>query len=214
MLIIPSILTNDPNEASDMLSSCEGVVNRVSIDIVDGFYADNKTIDPILFEEAETSLRLDYQLMVRQPVNWVERCIRGQADRIIGHIEQMESQEEFVNKVIEAGVGVGLGIDLDIPVESIEKHSLANFDVILVMSVKAGFGGQEFNRLALEKIKRLKELREEDGANFKIHVDGGVNAGNIKDVVAAGADEASIGTRIFEGDLAANIERLTQQLRY
>jgi ribulose-phosphate 3-epimerase len=208
VLIVPSILTNDPQKALELLQRAEPAVERVSVDIIDGFYADNKTVEPSLFEGVETSLCIDYQLMVRQPVNWVERCIRGQADRIIGHIEQMKSQEEFVNRVMDTGVGLGLGIDLDTPVESVEKHLLANLDVVLVMSVKAGFGGQEFNNTVLQKISSLKELREEEGAKFKIHVDGGVNADNIKNIKDAGADEVSIGVRIFEENLRENIEAL------
>jgi ribulose-phosphate 3-epimerase len=155
---------------------------------------------------------LDYQLMVVEPVNWIEKCLRGQADRIIGHIEHMESQDEFIGKLQEAGVGVGLALDFETPVARIDKHLLGDLDAVLLMSVKAGFGGQEFKREVLEKIEKLKELRGQEGANYKIHVDGGVNGGNIKDVALAGADEVSIGKRIFEGDLRENIERYMREL--
>src|SRR3989344_6039593 len=96
--IIPSILTNDPSEARELLTRCEGVVNRVSIDIIDGKFANNKTIEPDLFFDIDTNLKLDFQLMVEEPVNWIERCVRGQADRIIGHVEKMKDQLEFVGK--------------------------------------------------------------------------------------------------------------------
>ena len=90
MKIVPSILTADPKEALEMLERVEGAADRVSIDIIDGIFANNKTVDPQLFENVETNLMIDYQLMVKDPVNWVERCVRGQADRIIGHVEMMD----------------------------------------------------------------------------------------------------------------------------
>ena len=76
--IIPSILTNNPEEAKELIARCEGVVERVSIDIIDGKFAENKTIDPSIFIDVDTDLKIDYQLMVNEPVNWVERCVRGQ----------------------------------------------------------------------------------------------------------------------------------------
>src|SRR3990172_6389776 len=157
--MIPSILTSDPEEARELIARCEGLVDRISIDIIDGKYASNKTIDPSVFEKIDTSLLLDFQLMVDEPVNWVERCVRGQADRIIGHVEKMSDQIEFVGKVQESGLYVGLALDLDTPVSEIDPVILTNLDVILVMSVKAGFGGQKFDRRALQKIKELDEIR-------------------------------------------------------
>ena len=85
--IIPSILTNDPEEAREMIARCEGVVDRISIDIIDGKFAGNKTINPGMLSDLDTGLKIDYHLMVAEPVNWVERCLRGQADRVIAQIE-------------------------------------------------------------------------------------------------------------------------------
>ncbi len=208
MEIVSSILTTDFNEAKEILHKCEGVLKRVSIDIIDGKFVDNKTVTPDLFSDIDTSFNLDYHLMVLEPVNWIERCIRGQADRIIGHIERMTSQSEFVGKVQEVGVKVGLAIDLETPVESLDSDILNNLDVVLVMSVKAGFGGQKFHEDVLEKIKKLDLIRRKDETPFKIHVDGGVNFDNIKRIVSAGADEVSIGRTLFKDDFIENIERL------
>src|SRR3989304_7877798 len=111
--IIPSILTNDPEEARELIARCEGLVDRISIDIIDGKYASNKTIDPSVFEKIDTSLLLDFQLMVYEPVNWVERCVRGQADRIIGHVEQMSDEGEFVGKAREESGYICIGVDIE-----------------------------------------------------------------------------------------------------
>ena len=143
--IIPSILTSDPNELRALISRCEGVVERVSIDIIDGKFAANKTIDPTVLSAIDTNLKLDFQLMVIEPVNWIEKCVSAGADRIIGHIEHMTSQTEFIGKVQEVGAQIGLGLDLETPVDKLDPLILTNLDVVLVMSVPAGFGGQEFS---------------------------------------------------------------------
>lgn len=185
----------------------ENVTKRVQIDILDGVFADNKTIEPSIVEEIETSLLIDYHLMVKEPFDWIERCIRGQADRIIGQIELMRDQVEFVEKVTEAGLRVGLALDLDTPIASIDKTIITDVDVILVMSVPAGFGGQEFDKEVLKKIEELDHIRAKDASPFYICDDGGITLSNIDDVHLDGVDEVAIGKRLFEGDISANIER-------
>ena len=205
--IIPSILTGNPNEARELILRCNDIVERVSVDIIDGKYADNKTIDPDILFDIDTDLKIDYQLMVMEPVNWIEKCVRGQADRIIGHIEKMSDQSEFVGRVQEVGAEVGLAIDLDTPVEEIDPVLLTNLDVILVMSVKAGFGGQDFDKKVFEKVRKLEIIRRNDTTPYKIHVDGGITSDNIRKVAQAGADEVSVGRLLFKGDLAENVKK-------
>lgn len=210
MEIIPSILTNDPVELKNLIEECEGVVERVSIDIIDGRFVNNKTIDPSLLSDIETILKIDYQLMVTEPIHWVERCIRGSADRIIGHIEMMANQVEFVAKAQEVGTHIGLAVNLETPISNLDSMVLSDLDVVLVMSASVGFGGQSFNAHALEKIKELKKIRDAGNYHFRIHVDGGVNEESIYNVCEAGADEVSIGRRIFKGSLSTNIAQLTK----
>lgn len=205
--IIPSILTNDPAELRELLSRCEGMVERVSIDIIDGKFAGNKTLDPTALSGIDTILKLDFQLMVIEPVNWVEKCASVGADRIIGHIERMSSQTEFVGKVQEVGAQVGLGLDLATPIDKLDPLILTNLDVVLLMSVPAGFGGQEFRPEVIDKIEKLVKIRSRDATPYKIHDDGGITFDRIDDVRLAGVDEVSIGRRLFKGDLALNLKR-------
>ena len=205
--IIPSILTNDPEEARELLSRCEGVVDRISIDIIDGKFANNKTIDPSAIADIDTTLKIDYQLIVYEPVNWIERCARAGADRIIGHIEQMSDQVEFVGKVQGVGLSVGLGLDIETTIAKIDPTILTNLDVVLVMSVKAGFGGQEFDKRAINKLKELDEIRIRDDSPFKIHDDGGITLESIYNVHRMGVDEVSVGRKLFEGDLGENLKK-------
>jgi ribulose-phosphate 3-epimerase len=204
--IIPSILTNDPNELKEKLERCEGLVDRVHIDIIDGIFAKNKTIDPSALSDLETELKLDFHLMVKEPVNWVEKCVRGGADRIIGQIEYMRDQVEFVGKVQEVGASIGLAVDLKTDIGKLDPVILTNLDVVWVMSVAAGFGGQKFDERALNKIKRLDEIRARDDTPYRICDDGGITLDRIDDARRAGVDEVAIGRRIFKGNLKGNIK--------
>ena len=203
--IIPAILTDNPQEARELIAKADGVVKRVHIDIVDGVFADNKTIDPFALNEVDHSLLLDFHLMVNEPVRWVEKCVRAGGDRVIGHVEMMESVSEFISEVTEAGLSPGLAFDLDTSIENVEKRLLLDADVVLVMSVLAGFAGQKFHPEILDKISKLNKIRRTDATPFNICDDGGVTIEYVDDVRSKGADEVVIGQRIFEGDLAKNI---------
>ena len=207
--VIPAILTNDPKNALELLERAEGVVERVQIDVIDGVFADNKTVDPMVFQDVETKLKLDYHLMVKEPINWVEKCIRAGGDRIIGHIEMMSDREEFINKVIAANATPGFAIDLDTPIIELDPDLLGEIGVIIIMSVKAGFGGLDFQQLVLDKIAHLHKIREEKGYQYKICDDGGVTMQWIDDLRRKGVDEVSVGARLFNGDLAENVKQYT-----
>lgn len=202
--VIPSILTNNPDLACEYMRQADGVVGRIHVDIIDGVFVDNKTILPEALLEVETSLLIDFHLMVNEPVKWVEKCIRAGADRIIGQVEMMTDQFEFVSRVQEAGVSPGIAIDVDTPVSAIEKNLLSDLDLVLVMSVPAGFGGQKFHTQALEKIKLLGRMRKNE-IDYKLADDGGITFEYMDDLADAHVDEAVIGSRVFQGDLGKNI---------
>lgn len=210
--IIPSILTDSADNVYKYLSQAEGLAPRVHIDIIDGVFVDNKTIDPTVLQEADTRIMLDFHLMVNEPVKWVEKCVRSGADRIIGQVEMMMDQYEFVSRVQEAGVYPGLAIDVDTPVEAIERKLLGDLEVVLVMSVPAGFGGQKFHMEALDKIKKLSQLRK-NGKEFVIADDGGITVDTLSQLPGSGVNEVVIGTRIFEGDLAKNIHAYEKSVK-
>lgn len=213
--IIPAILTDNVTELTDKLKRIDEAVDadgakvkRVQIDIIDGQFVGNRTIDPSNITGVDTNLSLDFHLMVKEPINWVEKCAQAEADRIIGQIEMMASQVDFVGKVQEAGLYVGLAVDLGTPVLKLDPVVLTNVDVVLVMGVKAGWGGQKFDKSVLGKIKELDEIRMRDSTPFKICVDGGETEEVIDETHFAGADEVVIGKRLFEGSLKDNIERM------
>jgi len=215
--IIPAILTDSVTELTDKVkrvndaSFMEGVnVRKIQIDIIDGVYVDNRTLDPSSIANLDSDLGIDFHLMVKEPVNWVEKCATAGADRIIGQIEMMKDQIEFVGKVQETGLYVGLAVDLETPISKLDPTILSNVDVVLLMAVKAGWGGQKFDPSVLEKIKELDKIRARDSTPFKICVDGGETEDVIDDSYYAGADEIVIGQRLFNGDLGENIKKFEE----
>lgn len=210
MEIIPAILTNNPEEVKIKASLLEGVLPRFQLDIIDGEFANNKSTGLETLSLLETSLLIDVHLMTKEPIDWVEKCVRAQADRIIGQIELMSDQIEFVGKVQETGSKIGLALDLYTPIEKIDETIIKDLDVILLMSVQAGFGGQSFQEKVLEKIERLNLIRQGDQTPFRICVDGGINPDSIKKVKGSGADEVVVGSSLFTGDMTQNLIKLKE----
>lgn len=213
--IIPAILTDNITDLEQKLKLIDDAVEvnqanirKVQIDVIDGQFADNKTVDPALLSGVDTNLNLDFHLMVKEPVNWIEKCANAGADRIIGQIEMMASQVGFVGKVQESGLYVGLAVDLATSVAKLDPVVLTNVDVILLMAVPAGWGGQKFDKSVLDKISELDEIRVRDKTPFKICVDGGETEDTIDETHFAGADEVVIGKRLFSGNMAENIKRM------
>lgn len=205
--IIPAILVDNPADLKDRIQRIEELVERVQIDIIDGEFADNKTILPESVGDIDTDLLFDYHLMVKEPINWIEKSIRGYADRIIGQIEMMNSQNEFVSEIVTKGYKAGLALDLKTGLDKLDIHVLEEVDVVLLMSVPAGFGGQDFQPMVLEKIAQLSQLRSEQDLDFNICDDGGISLENIDDIHYLGVDEVSIGSALYSGDIATNLEK-------
>src|SRR5581483_11466036 len=201
MIVIPAILTNDLDELTALLLKAERATDRVQIDVIDGKFAENETIDPQVLKNISTFLNFDFHLMVDEPVDWIDKCRSGERNRVIGQIEMMKSQGEFVQKVKERRFLAGLAIDLETPVEKLDEKVLPLVDLILLMSVKAGWGGQEFNLDVWDKIKSAVEMRKKLDADFKITVDGGVTKELISEMAGQGVNEVFVGRRIFEPDL-------------
>jgi ribulose-phosphate 3-epimerase len=213
MLIIPAILTNNSSELKDFLSRAEQVVRRVQIDINDGSFLGEKTIFPEALIGLETDLFLDFHLMVKEPFHWVEKSAMAGAERIIGQVELMGDQKDFVSKVQEVGPKVGLALDIKTPVSVLDRSILEDIDLILLMGHQAGKGGQSFDNSVLPKIFELMEIRKHDATPFAICVDGGVWIDNILKLDQLGVDEVVVGRRLFKGDIKDNINLLEEELR-
>ena len=207
MLIIPAILSNDPAEIRVLLEKCETAgVERAQIDVIDNKFADNLTVDPLILKQIHTFINLDFHLMVKGPIDWIDHCLQGPKTRIIGQIEYMENQADFIRKIKENGSLAGLALDLNTPPDKLDQNALKDVDVVLLMSVPAGFGGQEFDMAVWEKVDIVAQLRSSLNLNFKILIDGGVTKELVNQMQKSGVDEAAVGRRIFEPDLKENLE--------
>lgn len=209
--IIPTILTKDLIDLEDKIKKLEGLVDEVQIDVIDGLYLPEKTIDLEALANIETSLKIDIHLMVDKPTGWIERCVNVMADKVIGQIEMVGSQEEFILKAAQtAGLRIGFGLDMGTPISVIAKDSLIKLDSVLIMTRRAGFGEYSFEEGALDKVRELREI----GFMGEICVDGGINFDNIRKCVEAGADTLAIGGEIWKAnDITQVIERLNNELK-
>lgn len=207
--VYPAILTSNKNELKTMLDKSLGKAQRVQVDIIDGLFADNKTIDPREVADLNPTIPIDFHLMVKEPDFWIGKC-RGTSGRIIGQIEMMDEQRDFVERVKKAKFAPGLALDLETPLDTLDDEVLGEVDCILLMAVPAGFGGQEFRPKVLNKIKALDNIRKTKKFTFSIIVDGGVNRENAAMIAEAGADEVSVGKSLFEGNIEDNIHDFQQ----
>lgn len=210
MEIIPTILTKDFLELQDKVKLVEGMVPWVQIDYIDGVFVANKTLNLESLVDLPGSFKKEIHLMVKEPVDWLGKCRYAMADRIVAQVEMMGDINDFYQEAGTSGMEVGLALDLQTPVEQIPQDLYPQLDVVLLMAVKAGWGGQDFNPKVLEKIKKVKEIV---GDFVDIGVDGGLNGENILKCKQVGATIFYVGKTFWEaGDLPAG--RLVLEKRY
>ena len=173
--IIPAILAKDPTKFEDDLKKVWGLVSRVQFDIIDGKFAPVETVGPEVLSSFDTIVEFDAHLMVVRPEDWLERCVTAGITGVYGQVEQMEDKTKFIADAQVAGLRAGLAYDIDTPVDGLEEY-IDNLDAVLLMSVKAGAQGQEFDERVLEKIMRVRQMSK----TVKIIVDGGLDVESIK----------------------------------
>lgn len=189
MELIPAVLTEDPMEARELIEQVQktGKFARVQVDFVDGEYNTKMTFMPgdVLVSEFD-KLKFDAHLMIveKNMTRWVNEAEVAGYGRIIAQVESISRPETLS----------GLAMDVHSPVAAIEPY-LANLEVVIVMAVEPGFGGQEFVIQAVENVKRLVELRKANKWTYRICVDGGIEQEHLEVLEKWGADEAAVGVR-------------------
>ena len=210
----PSILTADFARLGDEVRSVLGFVDWFHLDVMDGHYVPNLTFGASTVEAVRRScdLPLHVHLMIEDPLQYAEVFVRAGATRISFHPEVVEDIGEVIGHIKEAGAGAGLAVHPDVDVAVIEPH-LDDLDVVLMMTVRPGFGGQAFLPEVVPKIRRARELLTSAGAAADIEVDGGVNLSTVDETVAAGAQILVAGSAVFDGkDAAAAARRMRERL--
>ena len=182
----------------------------VHIDVMDGVFVPNISFGfPVLKAiRKATSKLLDVHLMIVSPEKYVERFVEAGAGLVTFHLEAAEDPAACIARIRAAGARVGISIKPATPVEALRRW-LPEVDLVLVMSVEPGFGGQSFIEGSLEKIRRLRTLARELGLETIIEVDGGISAANAREVFEAGAEVLGAGSAVFRAaDPEAEIRRI------
>ena len=198
-IISPSMLSADfGNLERDTKMIDRSAAEWVHIDVMDGVFVPNISFGfPVMKPiRKATDKVLDVHLMIVEPEKYVRRFVEAGADYVTFHYEATEDIDGCITAIREAGAKVGISIKPATPT-SVLKDILSKVDLVLVMSVEPGFGGQSFIDGSLDKIRELAQMRKEQGAEFLIEVDGGISAKNAADVFNAGAEAVVAGSAVF-----------------
>lgn len=208
-VLAPSLLSANYMAMGEDLKTIRRAGGRqVHVDIMDGRFVPsiNFGIPLVGALRKETDLILDVHLMVEDPDRYVEEFARAGADIITVHAEACTHLHRTIQHIKSMGKRAGAALNPATPAAAL-SCVLEDLDLVLVMSVNPGFGGQKYIPYSTEKLKELKEIRKERGLSFDIEVDGGVNLANAKKIMAAGANMLVAGSAVFSGDLEDNIRQ-------
>ena len=214
--ISPSILSADFSQLGIEIKRLEeGGADMIHVDVMDGHFVPNLTIGPPVIKalRKHCSLKFDVHLMISPVHKYIEAYADAGADIITIHPEATQNLGESIKTIKDLKKKVGVSLNPESKIELITEF-LDHIDLVLIMSVNPGFGGQKFMPEVLDKIKQLKKIQQEKNLNFDIEIDGGINFENCKIAIDAGANILVSGTTVFksnDGDIKKNINLLKQK---
>ena len=210
--IAPSILSADFSRLADEVRGVEKAgADVIHVDVMDGHFVPNITIGPLVVQGLKklTSLPLDVHLMIENPERYVDDFVQAGGSWITVHAETCPHLKRVIKKVRQLEARPGIVLKPATPLKTLFPV-LDEIDLVLIMSVNPGFGGQSFIPPTLKKIERLRKIVDQNGYSMEIEVDGGVKIENIREVSAAGGDIFVVGTGIFKTE---NYEETIRKLR-
>ena len=214
IILAPSMLSADFKVLGEELKTTEeNGAKYIHYDVMDGMFVPNLSFGPGILKSIRPASTMihDVHLMIEEPIRYIEAFAKSSADIITVHVEACEDLEATIAKIRECGCKVGVSVKPGTPVSALEPY-IEKIDMILIMSVEPGFGGQKFMPIALNKIAEAKALVESKGLDVDIQVDGGIDASNVEDVIKAGANIIVAGSAVYNGDTAANTKAMMEIL--
>ncbi|WP_186430214.1 ribulose-phosphate 3-epimerase [Clostridium sp. BSD9I1] len=214
--IAPSILSADFSKLGEEVKNIEAHgADIVHIDVMDGMFVPNITFGMPIIKSIRnvTKMPFDVHLMIEKPDRYIEDFVKAGADIITVHYEADKHIDRTINYIKSFGVKAAVALNPGTPVSNI-KDLIPELDMVLIMSVNPGFGGQKYIKYASNKIREVKELKDKFNPNLLIEVDGGVDVSNIREVVESGANLIVAGSAVFKNnDVEGNIKNLREALK-
>jgi ribulose-phosphate 3-epimerase len=214
--IAPSILSADFSRLADEIQAVEaGGADWIHVDVMDGHFVPNITIGPVITEGARraTELPLDVHLMIEEPDQYLAAFADAGADVLTVHQEACRHLHRTLERIRELGVKAGVAINPATPLEAV-REVLPNIDLLLIMSVNPGFGGQSYIPSSSDKLRRAREMLDDIGSSAELEVDGGVIATNAAEIVESGASVLVAGSAVYghEGGPAAGVRAIRESV--
>lgn len=214
-ILAPSILSADFNILGQQIKETEKAgAEYLHFDVMDGIFVPSISFGlPVLKSIRKASNQVyDVHLMIEEPIRYVEQFAESGADIITFHIEAASDPREVIDKIHSLNKKVGIAIKPKTPVEAVKPY-LEHVDMVLVMTVEPGFGGQKYMSECTDKIAEVRGLIKEAGLSVDLEIDGGVTLENVRVPIDAGANVIVAGSAVFNGDISENVKGLLDKMR-
>lgn len=213
-ILAPSILAADCTIMGEQINKVkEGGAKYLHIDVMDGVFVPSISYGMCVVQSLRKikDIVFDVHLMITEPIRYIEEFAKAGADIITVHLEACEDVRATLLKIRECGCKVGLSIKPGTAVEEIYPY-LELVDMVLIMCVEPGFGGQKFMKASTERVRKVRKRVMDEGFTVDVEVDGGINIGNVDMIVEAGANVIVAGSAVFSGDVYANAKAFAEKL--